>query len=88
MATAEDLPDGLEELKQLVLKMGRRMKLTTEQMAKLEESVSQLVTQLDALMRHPDAPVTLETLGNNLIEMTGILNSPETGLGEGTVGQS
>ena len=82
LATAEELPEGLEELKELVLKMGQRLNLPPELMTKLEKSVSRLVAQLAALMLDSDATVTMETLLNDLIEMTDVLIEPEANVGE------
>ena len=80
--SGEDLPEGLEELKQLVLRLGQRLGLPSELTPLLENSVGRLVAQLAALMRDSDASVTLETLVNNLIEMADVLNSLATGVGK------
>ena len=84
MSTEEELPDGLKELKQLVLRMGQRVDLPLELMTELEKTVGRLVTQLAALLRDSNASVTQETLIHNLIEMTELLNALEIGVGERT----
>ncbi|KAF0311598.1 Kielin/chordin-like protein [Amphibalanus amphitrite] len=80
-----ELPKELEELKQLVLRLGRRLNLPAELMSRLEESVNRLVAQLAALLRDSDDSVTLDTLLNNLIEMTDILNSLATGVADQSI---
>ncbi|XP_043234651.1 kielin/chordin-like protein [Amphibalanus amphitrite] len=80
-----ELPKELEELKQLVLRLGRRLNLPAELMSRLEESVNRLVAQLAALLHDSDDSVTLDTLLNNLIEMTDILNSLATGVADQSI---